>query len=49
MTDARHVAIHHRLLDVALEFSAEMNRRTQGKVAPGDLPWVRAVREHLRP
>jgi hypothetical protein len=30
-----HVAIHHRPLDAALEFSAEMNLRTQGKIAPG--------------
>jgi hypothetical protein len=30
-----HIAIHHRPLDAALEFSAEMNRRTQGKIAPG--------------
>lgn len=30
-----HVAIHHRPLDAALEFSAEMNRRTQGKIPPG--------------
>jgi hypothetical protein len=30
-----HIAIHHRPLDAVLEFSAEMNRRTQGKIAPG--------------
>jgi hypothetical protein len=30
-----HIAIHHRPLDAALEFSAEMSRRTQGKIAPG--------------
>jgi hypothetical protein len=30
-----HIAIHHRPLDAALEFSAEMGRRTQGKIAPG--------------
>jgi SnoaL-like protein len=29
-----HTAIHHRPLDAALEFSAEMERRTLGKIAP---------------
>lgn len=30
-----HIAIHHRPLDAALEFSAEMNRRTEGKISVG--------------
>jgi pimeloyl-ACP methyl ester carboxylesterase len=29
-----HIAIHHRPLDAALEFSAEMSRRTKGKIDP---------------
>lgn len=30
-----HVSISHRPLAAILEFSAEMNRRTQGKIEPG--------------
>jgi hypothetical protein len=29
-----HIAIHHRPLDAALEFSREMGKRTAGQIAP---------------
>jgi hypothetical protein len=31
----RHIAISHRPLGAVLEFSAEMNRLTEGKIEPG--------------
>ena len=30
-----HIAVHHRPLDAALEFSREMGKRTAGQIAPG--------------
>jgi hypothetical protein len=30
-----HISISHRPLGALLEFSAEMHRRTQGKIEPG--------------
>jgi hypothetical protein len=31
----QHISISHRPLGALLEFSAEMHRRTQGKIEPG--------------